>query len=240
MSIIIVVPCYNEASRLDLSHFSDVGSGVVLLFVDDGSTDQTLALLHNIAGSRGHRVHSLTNNVGKGEAVRTGLRLALNEQAEYVGYWDADGATRFGAISEFVNAMRADPELEVLMGSRVRMLGWRVQRRSTRHYPGRIIATLISWLLRLPVYDTQCGAKLLRNTPALQAALSSPFESRWLFDVELIARLQQESGWSALETERRINEVPLRAWRDVGESRINTADLLRLPFDLLRLWRRYR
>ena len=52
-------------------------------------------------------------------------------------------------------------------------------------------ATLAALILRQPFYDTQCGAKLFRNTPALAGALSEPFRSPWAFDLELLGRLRE-------------------------------------------------
>ena len=66
--------------------------------------------------------------------------------------------------------------------------------RRARHYVGRLFATASSLILDMTVYDTQCGAKVLRAGPALRAALATPFHSRWAFDVELLGRLHNGVG----------------------------------------------
>jgi hypothetical protein len=93
-------------------------------------------------------------------------------------------------------------------------------------------------VLRLPVYDTQCGAKLFRGGPDSAALFAEPFQTRWLFDVELIARLgkrRADAGGAA----RAIYEVPLPEWRDVPGSKVKPKDYLRGLGDLARIALRY-
>jgi dolichyl-phosphate beta-glucosyltransferase len=219
----IVVPCFNEAARLDHAAFETAMASPDaphFLFVDDGSTDETWQTLEALRERSGERCHllSLPENRGKAEAVRAGLRAALDAGAERVGYWDADLSTPLGVIEDFRRELDARPDAEVIMGARVRMLGRRIQRHGYRHLVGRFYATIASLVLRLPVYDTQCGAKLFRSSPALSAALERPFRSRWAFDVELLQRLQRAWGHSGLGT---IVELPLSEWRDVGQSKVS-------------------
>jgi hypothetical protein len=103
---------------------------------------------------------------------------------------------------------------------------------------GRAAATAIALVLGLRAYDTQCGAKLLRVTPALPGMLAEPFRAGWIFDVELLARLIQARGSSADAAEA-IYELPLESWSDVPGSKVGLLDYLRAGVDLLRIQRRY-
>jgi dolichyl-phosphate beta-glucosyltransferase len=219
----VVVPCYNEERRLDRAAFRAFlgsSSGPGLLFVDDGSTDATGRVLASIAAVNPARarVLALAGNRGKAEAVRLGMQAAFSEGARVVGYWDADLATPLAEIERFLEMLVERADADVVMGSRVRMLGRQIDRYGFRHAVGRLYATLASFVLALPVYDTQCGAKLFRASPALRQALDLPFHSRWAFDVELLQRLQLLWGDRGFA---RIVETPLRQWRDVGDSKVS-------------------
>src|SRR5262249_48655478 len=91
---VIVVPCYNEDARLRGEAFATFldRPDVWLLFVNDGSTDGTLSLLHRVRERLGDRAAllDLERNGGKAEAVRQGLLWALAEGADCVAYTDAD------------------------------------------------------------------------------------------------------------------------------------------------------
>jgi glycosyltransferase involved in cell wall biosynthesis len=181
----------------------------------------------------------LPRNGGKGEAVRAGLREALRAGATLVGYLDADFATPPAEALRLRDELLAQ-DADVALGSRVRRLGSSIDRRPARHYLGRIFATAASLALGVGVYDTQCGAKILRATPALSAALERPFSSRWAFDVELLSRLlRPEVDVSAVPVERFI-EVPLRAWEDIAGSKLRGATMLRAGADLARIALRHR
>ena len=223
----IVVPCFDEERRLDVDELVRLGAKVHLHLVDDGSRDGTARVLQAIAArSPKARVQGLAKNAGKAEAVRAGLIAALADGADVVGYLDADLSTGVDAMLALVDeAARSD--VDVVLGSRVLMLGRSITRSPARHYLGRVFATAASMALGLPVYDTQCGAKLFRRTPALVRAVSTPFHARWAFDVELLSRLLR-AGLAA----DRIVEVPLPAWRDVKGSKVTAAASAKALADL--------
>lgn len=227
----IVVPCYNEAERLDAQGFLsalDKEPNLSFLFVDDGSTDDTLRVLQAIKARNNARVDvlCLERNRGKAEAVRRGMLQVIAGSYENVGYWDADLATPLAAIEEFCRLLDAE-SAEIVIGSRVRLLGRKIERKAMRHVVGRVFATCASLLLRIPVYDTQCGAKMFRNSAALRQVFGQPFKVNWIFDVEMFARFPIVKKALPLETSSRWVELPLAEWVDVKGSKVKAKDFLK-------------
>lgn len=238
---VVVVPCYNEAARLDGSALVTLAASPALhvLTVDDGSTDTTATALEGLASTAsGIRVLRLPVNEGKAEAVRQGLLAAIAQGATTVGYLDADLSTPPSEYLRLLAVLDGDPALQMVLGSRVALLGSHIERRARRHYLGRVFGTLASASLRLPVYDTQCGAKTFRVTTALRTALREPFLSRWVFDVELMARLRRGTDVVDGLPVTAFREVPLEHWADVPGGTLGAVEMARAVSDLARIaWR---
>ena len=238
----IVVPCYNEELRLPVEQFERFlgASEVRFVFVDDGSRDKTLDRLERLRACHPDRVFVLRSqaNQGKAGAVRMGMNFALEQDADYVGYWDADLATPLDAIPQFMAIFASRPDLDMVFGSRVKLLGRHVHRRTGRHYLGRVFATVVSVMLRLAIYDTQCGAKIFRVWPETRSLTSEPFRTRWVFDVEILARYIRQQGSSTIAAQR-IYEHPLDAWEDVGGSKVKPFDFLVALRDVIRIYWKY-
>jgi dolichyl-phosphate beta-glucosyltransferase len=241
----LVVPCYNEGSRLHSALFLAFlrqTVGVRILFVNDGSRDDTIAVLHGMRDACEDRIQVLDikHNAGKAEAVRTGMLTAMQQSdVTYVGFWDADLATPLDALPEFIALLAGNEQLQMVFGSRIRLLGRHVQRRAIRHYLGRIFATVASTVLRLPIYDTQCGAKIFRVTPELAETLSAVFVSRWVFDVEILARYIALRQGDSSYLRDSIYEFPLTRWNDIAGSKVHPADFFKAFVDILRIYLRY-
>jgi dolichyl-phosphate beta-glucosyltransferase len=236
----LVIPCYNEAARLETNTFlqfvgarADVG----LLFVDDGSTDSTLQVLKDLAGSAAGKIDTLAlpRNRGKAHAVQRGVVAAIEKEPGLVGYWDADLATPLEAVDEFIEVLNARPDIDIVMGSRVKLLGRRINRHAHRHYAGRVFATAASLALGLEVYDTQCGAKIFRVNPQIRRVFGTPFVSRWVFDVEILARYANVVGPNRAASS--IYELPLTTWTDVAGSKVKARHAARAFYDVARIWR---
>ncbi len=231
----VVIPCFNEVARLSKQGVTELVTndeiGVVL--VDDGSDDGTRDLAFEIQRTvDGVEVLILQQNMGKAEAVRRGMNHALTLGAEVIGYLDADFATPSKDMLGLLRELETN-DVKVCLGSRWLHLGARIDRTSFRHYGGRIFATIASSVLKLSVYDTQCGAKVFRVSDVLVRALSEPFLSRWAFDVELIGRLLYDREKETRYTEGDFIEVPLQTWRDIRGSKIRFTDMVTATFELL-------
>lgn len=239
----VVVPCYNEAERLPAQEFIAFCARtpwVAFVFVNDGSTDGTLDVLRDVERQLQGRVEVVDQqpNQGKAAAVRAGVLWALGRPFRYVGYWDADLATPLDEIPRFRLALTQDHGLEIVLGSRVRMLGREIARSPVRHYLGRVFATAASMTLGLPVYDTQCGAKLFRVSEQTSALFHEPFCTGWIFDVEILARLVAAQSDPSAAT-RMVRELPLDRWTDVAGSRVRPGDFFKATLELERIRRRY-
>jgi glycosyltransferase involved in cell wall biosynthesis len=244
-STVIVIPCYNEAERLNVrafERFLHADGRSSLLFVNDGSTDGTLLLLQQIENSEPSRVEvlNLPRNRGKAEAVRTGMRLAFEHGAEYVAYWDADLATPLDAIPEFIRVLDRRPETDIVTGSRIPLLGRSIRRQPQRAFLGKLFVRAASLVLGVGLLDTQCGAKMFRSTPAIAAAFEMPFCSRWIFDVEILARIAQLAEQRhAAPLAKCLYELPLDDWEDVAGSKLRGRDFLKAPAELAHIYLRY-
>lgn len=223
---IVIIPCYNEAKRLDLQQLETLLNepGLSLLCVDDGSSDDTLSLLRSF--SQHHEtadVLALPQNQGKAEAVRQGLLSALACDPYVVGFIDADMATPVEEVIRLARSAQTE-DVDAILGSRIAYMGTNIDRSMSRHLLGRVFATAASLALDAQVYDTQCGAKFFRSSEILARVLDEPFHSRWAFDVELLGRLLAEDA--------QILEIPLRRWVDVPGSKIGFKSMVKAGLDL--------
>ncbi len=245
MQICLVVPCYNEARRLDVEGFRSYLENAPetrLLFVDDGSRDNTVEVLGRVCAGFEERAAILrcSINAGKAEAVRAGVLHALTHFSnQFVGFWDADLATPLDAVERFLKVFDERPAIEMVFGSRVQLLGRHVERRAVRHYLGRIFATAVSTVLRMPIYDTQCGAKIFRVTSSTPQVFAEKFLSKWVFDVEIIARYLNLYRKDARLLETAIYEYPLERWVDIAGSKVRPLDFLTAFGDVIKIKQRY-
>lgn len=235
MKIVIVIPFYNEVARINLEKFKQIFNEFPyynFLLVDDGSSDNTLAILEDFKSRfSAIEVFKLDRNLGKAEAIRSAV-LSVSD-ADFISYYDADLATPFSELDKLIQFSIQNPIYKMVMGARIKLIGNGVKRSLKRHYFGRIFATIVSqFILKVAVYDTQCGAKVIDFHIAKQI-FEKPFISKWLFDVELLKRLQKIHNLKEV-----VKEIPLEKWEEIGNSKIKVGDFIQIPFQLFQIYRK--
>lgn len=237
----IVIPCYNEEkaiSSIEYFRFLTEHQDASICFVNDGSTDNTLEVLKKLQQQFPAQIKllPLSKNSGKAEAVRQGILYCLtNYNFKYIGYLDADLATTLEEFMLIKNQLQH--EIVFCFGSRIRKIGSTINRENSRFLIGRVIATFISNILDLKVYDTQCGCKVFTKEIA-KLLFQKEFISKWLFDVELFFRMIRHFGKeTALQ---KMNEIPLKSWIEKGNSKVKPSYFFKLWVDLYTIKRVYR
>ncbi len=240
LTLLIVIPCYNEYDRLPIiayKNFLQNHTDVGICFVNDASTDRTAEILYQFQEDFPAQVRVLVNsrNAGKAQSVRTGVNYCADEiAAPFIAYLDADLAT---SLEECYSYLAFMDEREFVFASRILKIGSVVERRFSRFLIGRIIATAISNILQIKVYDTQCGCKLF-NSSIAAILFEKEFISKWLFDVELFSRILIEFGVS--EGLKKMEEIPVKRWVDQGDSKVKLSYFFRLWYDLYLIRRMHR
>ncbi len=207
--------------------------------MNDGSQDNTQDTLLKIQqhqGSRSISIVTLSQNQGKAEATRQGILYCLkNGRFEQIGYLDGDLSTPLEEWERVRSHLRDGKEFA--FGSRILKVGSKIERKTSRHYVGRFVATLISNVLQLGVYDSQCGCKAFTRELAGEV-FKEPFISSWLFDVEIFFRIFQV--FTREKGEDKMVEVPLNEWKDPGGSKISPFYTIGIWKDLFLIKRQYK
>ena len=206
----VILPAYNEARRLPASlrtlnlYLDEHGPDAEVIVADDGSTDQTAALVEE-ARREWPRIRLLTlPHRGKGHAVREGM-LAARGQVRL--FCDVDLAVPVETIAPFLEEARVS---DVVIGSRELPGARRIGEPRRRRVTGRVFHLLARLLSRLPYGDTQCGFKAFK-AQAAQALFNAQRVEGFGFDVEILYLAQR---WGL-----KVRELPVE-WRYGEESKV--------------------
>ena len=237
---IIVIPTYNIGDEFrfnDYKFFLKNNENVFLCFVNDGSTDQTFTYLEKLNSAFKNQIHiiSYQTNLGKAEATRKGINYCnTHYNFNTIGFLDVDLAT---SLQEFMrlNSLITN-EKEFIFGSRKSTSKNKIFRKCYRFFIGRIIAFIISKILNLNTYDTQCGCKVFTKNLSI-IIFNEKFISKWLFDVELFLRMKTYYGIEL--TRQKISETTLNKWEDRGSSKISFFYIFKLWIDLFNINKKY-
>ncbi|HEX9510931.1 MAG TPA: glycosyltransferase [Puia sp.] len=238
-STAIIIPCYNEEARLDPSGFTgflEAHPSLTLVFVNDGSKDNTAGLIDKMKTEAPSRILALhlDRNQGKAVAVSEGISFCLSPASgtfDFIGYLDADLSVSLDEM-ERICRIATDSGLDYAYGSRIQKLNTTINRSFFRHIMGRIIATIVDKRFRLGIYDTQCGAKLF-STDLAKVITGKKFFTKWLFDIEISLRIRNERPGA------KGDEIPLHTWNSQKGSKITLLQTPTVIRDLIRLFKNY-
>jgi len=237
----IVIPCYNEEKRFlsdEYCSFIEETPSVLLCFVNDGSTDNTLETIKALKNKYPEQIDivSYPKNAGKAEAVRQGF-LYCNSRYNHlhIAYLDSDLSI---SLQECYGMKRYfSDKVNFCFGSKVKRIGAVIEMTAFRYLAGRVIASLISRMLGIQVHDTQCGCKLFTKDLS-NKLFKDKFISKWLFDVEIFFRMLILYGKE--EALERMIEIPLLRCAYKGGSKVKITYFFRLWFDLTRINKKYK
>jgi glycosyltransferase involved in cell wall biosynthesis len=214
MQLSIIVPAYNEESRIPrmleayLPYFNEkYGNDVEMIVVVNGSKDQTAEVVRGYQTAYPGLICDVEPDaIGKGGAVTRGFDQA---QGRYIGFVDADGSTppeAFDALMDHIDESSAVIASRWIKGAVVSP-----RQPLDRRIASRLFNILVRILFGIAVWDTQCGAKLLPRSAWLKIR-SSMGLTRWAFDVDMLFQLRRSGT--------RIKEIPTE-WHDVAGSKLN-------------------
>lgn len=216
--VLLVIPCLRESGRikpfLDSLHNELSGDEAVsVLVVEDGGGEAEQDKMRALIESRRGQwpgllpILALPENLGKGGAVYAGWATSTGH--EWLAFVDADGSCPAYEVKRLISLARQQRDV-ALFASRVCLLGKRIKRDFHRHLIGRVYATIVSETLRIPVYDSQCGLKLV---PAAAWAKVRPLLhiAGFAFDVELLCAL--------LDSGIPVHEAPID-WHETGGGKV--------------------
>jgi len=231
----LIVPAYNEGRRLGRSlaamsaFFRAAGFRYEILVVDDGSTDDTAAIIAVAAAADpALRAAGYGANRGKGHAVRTGMLAA---RGEYLMFTDADLSIPLAITADFLDALRGDYDIAI----------------ASRWHPGsknavpppparRAMGAIFRWCVRRlvisDVRDTQCGCKAYRAEAARYLFSRSRID-RFSFDAEVIF-LAARAGYRIKEVPFVLHYSPGSSVRPLRDSLLMLRDLARIRLNALR------
>ena len=238
----IVIPCYNEEERLlgeEFKNFAHKNLGYHLCFVNDGSKDRTLEVLHELSKGKEDyiSVYDCEKNGGKAEAVRLGmLHLAKQSQFDYIGFLDADLSTNFDDFQNLADAI-TNSKYKLVFGSRMARMGADITKQSARAIISKTINYIIRKILGMDINDTQCGAKIMTKE-IIEKTFQDKFITKWIFDVEIFMRMKKIYGTK--QTQEFILEMPLNRWIHADGSKLSMKDSIQIVGQLGQIAIHYR
>lgn len=230
-SLSVIVPLFNESRRIsktlplienELQQISNrYHIKVELILVNDGSGDDTLALVKSLRRFSDTKYVDLGTNRGKGFAIKKGFEIAAGD---YILFMDADLSTPLSYLSVFLDVAGGN---QILIGNRKSRADLiKIKQSWLRRNLGRGFTLLCNFILRVPISDFTCGFKLFPRTMG-QKIFRNLRIARWGFDAEAMF-LAKKYGYA-------IKEIPV-SWSNDDDSKVKLSrDVFRSLADIIRI-----
>lgn len=238
VQVCLIIPFYNEKQRFSTEYLLELSKkappGFHCYLVDDGSKDGLSDTLNDFILENSLPNVTLVRsqqNLGKANAIRFGFEQIEKEKYDFVGFTDADFAAKPQEILRLIPFL-ALGNAQMLLGARTKLKSNRISTPTFRYLQGLSFNFIILKMFRRKFLDLQCGLKYFHNSDQFRAALVEPFLNEWLFDLELILRINELGKLS-------IQEEVLENWNHVGGSKVAPQDVFAIAKGLLKLRFKY-
>lgn len=201
-SCCVLIPCLNEAQAIRGVIESVLALDLPVLVVDDGSDDAT----PDIVAELPVKLVRHDTRRGKGEALRTGFRTALELGHDGVVSMDGDGQHVAADIPRLLDAARAHPG-HIVSGARIRH---RERQPGYRRRANDFADWGISWAAGQALVDTQCGQRFYPRAALELAGIDS---GGFAFETDILIE-------AALQRGVRVVSVPIES-RYQGDMRLS-------------------
>jgi glycosyltransferase involved in cell wall biosynthesis len=214
----IVIPYYNEEQRFPLSAFMGqilYYPEISFILVDDGSTDSLTFRIRDLVDQL--KIENLSilefpKNLGKGSALRAGMKKGLQNNSKVIAFLDADFSTSLEELIRLVEILE-NSQASAVIGSRISNDSNVIKSEFYRLFFGKIFSAFARRYFQLDLRDTQCGAKAFKVSQTLKETLDRDVIDPWLYDLQLLVPIIKSGGI--------ILEVELNYWANQDNSKFN-------------------
>ena len=195
------------------------------IFVNDGSSDQTLSVIkQKFKNNKRVKVVSYNKNMGKGYALKRGVKIAKND---WVLTTDADCSVSNFQLLKWIKKKYLNQDNLIYFGSRNHPLSI-VKKKTLRKIVGIVFKFSIRFFFQIKISDTQCGFKLYKLNIA-KKIFRKILINDYMHDIEICV--------IAKKLRLKIRDLPVK-WTHVDQSKINfVSDFFKVAFSLMKISR---
>lgn len=239
MNINIVFPVLNEERRLEkgiirTEEFLSANGSIdaVITIVDNGSTDGTLGIIHELSERYDNIQYLSLAEKGFGLAFREAVK---KNKSDIIGYVDVDLSTDISYISQVLKGFEKYDDIDIIKGNRLCKKSKVNGRKPLRNITSVGLNVMIKLFFGVRVEDTMEGFQFFRKSAIDELVNISSEDNGWFYCAELLIRAEKEGF--------RIAELPVE-WNDDYDTKVNVVKLIKnyvsrmmvLKWDLIKKW----